>query len=887
MSEVKTVIAHHPYEAEREDEISFEVGEVIKVTDISDPDWWVGKKKDGSLGFFPSNFVTVQEGEEKEQPKAETVDPKLTEKPTTTTDVESVKDDSAIGDTEASQVEEVEERPVEEKKVDKVIGMARVMEDYAMQEPGEISLHRGGIINVYEVIDPEWSRGELNGKIGRYPHKYVEDIDMPGRPDLGLQSTEPQKATATDEDAPKGGFKLAAFGVKQGGIGSLLAGGFPGLKKTGVKPQEKSAPAPAPAPAAAPAIPSAAAPTTPSADAPSSVVTPTTPSAATPPAVATAPTVASAPAVAPVSPAIPNTTPTVTDQQTSSSEATPKSLGKAIVLHPYDAESEDELSLLRGEYVEILDREVDEGWWKGMNERGQQGVFPFNFVRELEPESIAPPTPTRTRRSIPPRPASVQSPATTRPISVQAPAQRPSSISHTSSAAVAALVPPHIASPSISEEPNHQEEGNDEKEENVSSPTVQSPAQPASEPVVAAAAPAPAAAAEVQSPTEPAIQSPAKPAALQSPVEESPVQAKPEPMVERNMQPKQEEEQPPRVETEKEESTTDEPSSEPTMEAEGSVAKSIQSPPPPGPERNTSFSSEDSAKPSVQVPKELERVPSSPVVVKEEPISDEEEKESGVEQVSMKDVATSKEVIEEEEDKPKEEKEEEESEKEEAAATSVGEVQEKTEFGILPTGPKLTTPARARIGGNRARRSPQSVSQEPSQTQVLQKELDESPKEEEGGERTPPAKPVKPIFAKFPTPFAVGGDALSKAHLKPTQTRRLWEEKANEAAPSAHNNNNNTTDTTTTTTTEEERSAPVRPSGVKNIASRFNFSGGNSSSGNEVLETKLKNHTKNEVEKVRKEFEQLLNEEKEKRTALEQIVYDLLEKVQVLESQQQ
>jgi hypothetical protein len=38
----------------------------------------------------------------------------------------------------------------------------------------------------------------------------------------------------------KGGFKLAAFGVKQGGIGSLFAGGLPGLKKTGgVKPQHE------------------------------------------------------------------------------------------------------------------------------------------------------------------------------------------------------------------------------------------------------------------------------------------------------------------------------------------------------------------------------------------------------------------------------------------------------------------------------------------------------------------------------------------------------------------------------------------------------------------------------------------------------------------------
>lgn len=55
--------------------------------------------------------------------------------------------------------------------VDQVIGMARVMEDYASQEAGEISLPRGGIINIYEVIDNEWSRGELNGKIGRYPSK--------------------------------------------------------------------------------------------------------------------------------------------------------------------------------------------------------------------------------------------------------------------------------------------------------------------------------------------------------------------------------------------------------------------------------------------------------------------------------------------------------------------------------------------------------------------------------------------------------------------------------------------------------------------------------------------------------------------------------------------
>lgn len=109
---------------------------------------------------------------------------------------------------------------------------------------------------------------------------------------------------------------------------------------------------------------------------------------------------------------------------------------------------------MRGEYVEILDRNIDDGWWKGLNEKGQSGVFPCNFVRELEDEIVAPPTPTRARRTVQSRPASVQSPATARPISVQVPAQRPSSVS----GAVAPKPASHLTSPSIIEEPKEEED---------------------------------------------------------------------------------------------------------------------------------------------------------------------------------------------------------------------------------------------------------------------------------------------------------------------------------------------------------------------------------------------------------------------------------------------
>jgi phosphohistidine swiveling domain-containing protein len=261
--------------------------------------------------------------------------------------------------------------------------------------------------------------------------------------------------------------------------------------------------------------------------------------------------------------------------------------------------------------------------------------------------------------------------------------------------------------------------------------------------------------------------------------------------------------------------------------------------------------------------REIKQEEQASIVVQEE--SEDEFKDAAEQSASI--VSEQKPIVTEKEEEPI-------AKKEEEPEVPVVVEEEKKEFDIIPTGPKLTAPTRVRIGAGRARRSPQA-SQEPSQMEVLQKELESAPEEEvkkpviPEKPASPPAKPIKPIFAKFPTPFAVGAEEISKRNLKPTQTRRLWDEKPAEESQPA---------TTTAASTDEE---PVRPSGVKNIASRFNFNGGGSGS-NEVLETKLKNHTKNEVEKVRKEFEQLLQEEREKRINLEKIVQELLEKVEAL-----
>lgn len=53
------------------------------------------------------------------------------------------------------------------------------------------------------------------------------------------------------------------------------------------------------------------------------------------------------------------------------------------VLFSYKPVNEDELELEVDELIEILE-EVEEGWWRGRVQTGDSGVFPSNFVQEIE-----------------------------------------------------------------------------------------------------------------------------------------------------------------------------------------------------------------------------------------------------------------------------------------------------------------------------------------------------------------------------------------------------------------------------------------------------------------------------------------------------------------------
>jgi len=55
-----------------------------------------------------------------------------------------------------------------------------------------------------------------------------------------------------------------------------------------------------------------------------------------------------------------------------------------MIRYSYTSQDEDELSLVEGEIVTILDKELEgSGWWKG-ELNGKVGVFPGNYVEIIK-----------------------------------------------------------------------------------------------------------------------------------------------------------------------------------------------------------------------------------------------------------------------------------------------------------------------------------------------------------------------------------------------------------------------------------------------------------------------------------------------------------------------
>jgi hypothetical protein len=60
----------------------------------------------------------------------------------------------------------------------------------------------------------------------------------------------------------------------------------------------------------------------------------------------------------------------------------------AVVLYAYQAQEENEIDLDEEEVITHIEK-LDEGWWQGVNSKGKTGLFPANYVQEIESAAFA------------------------------------------------------------------------------------------------------------------------------------------------------------------------------------------------------------------------------------------------------------------------------------------------------------------------------------------------------------------------------------------------------------------------------------------------------------------------------------------------------------------
>lgn len=114
------------YSAEQPDELTLNVGETVTNIDQQDGGWWEGELN-GKRGMFPENFVEV-----------------IAEEP------------SSSGQSGQKT--------------------ARVTFQYIPEQPDELALEVGDILEVLEDDDEGWWKGKLGDKVGMFPSNFVECI---------------------------------------------------------------------------------------------------------------------------------------------------------------------------------------------------------------------------------------------------------------------------------------------------------------------------------------------------------------------------------------------------------------------------------------------------------------------------------------------------------------------------------------------------------------------------------------------------------------------------------------------------------------------------------------------------------------------------------------
>ncbi|XP_063077999.1 dynamin-binding protein isoform X2 [Engraulis encrasicolus] len=181
--------------AQMDEELDFREGDLITIVGLPEPGWFLGELN-GRSGTFPEGFVellaplrTLQDGGDSGQAYEYYHGNKMHRREVEDEEEEEEEEEERIEECDEEEQEREEQQGVgggggeeeeeEEEEEDEEGGVYGVaLYEFRALEPGELDFDVGDRIRVVATLDDGWLEGDLRGRRGIFPHRFVK-LDQP------------------------------------------------------------------------------------------------------------------------------------------------------------------------------------------------------------------------------------------------------------------------------------------------------------------------------------------------------------------------------------------------------------------------------------------------------------------------------------------------------------------------------------------------------------------------------------------------------------------------------------------------------------------------------------------------------------------------------------
>lgn len=184
--------------AQLNEELDFREGDLIIITGLPEPGWFQGEL-DNRRGIFPEGFVELLGPlRSPQEPLDDQYSSHLSEQCSykDSYDVEEGTEEESVEEGDVLTREENKETETEEEGGVYVVALY----EFRAMEPGELDFDMGDRIHVISTLEDGWLEGELHGRRGIFPHRFVK---MEGDAQKNVDESGENEEKRCDEDSPE------------------------------------------------------------------------------------------------------------------------------------------------------------------------------------------------------------------------------------------------------------------------------------------------------------------------------------------------------------------------------------------------------------------------------------------------------------------------------------------------------------------------------------------------------------------------------------------------------------------------------------------------------------------------------------------------------------